>query len=97
MIQPWMSNRQTLPTPSARSSANDTHVLTGGGACPRGRKRSPPEPSSGPPAAESSRRHQHPHDLQSQQFPSSFHKAAGLNRHSHYTRGLKAALVASVE
>jgi hypothetical protein len=87
-----MPESQTLPTPNPRRSANNTPVLIGGGACPRGRKRSAPEPSSGPPAAESPTRHQHPHDLQPQQLPSGFHKAAGLNRQSHHTRGLKASL-----
>ena len=46
----------------------------------------------GPPAAENSLRHQRPHDLQPEQLPSGFHKAAGLKRLSHHTRGLKAAL-----
>jgi len=134
VIQPWILNNQTLPTPNPRRSAGNTPVLLSVarcwrrddvesvdlaictartdrhselrrkryraqsakkvGACPRDRKRTPPEPSPGPPTAESSTRHQHPHDLQPQQLPSGFHKAAGFNRHSHHTRGLKAALAA---
>ena len=43
VIQPWISKNQTLPTPSHRRSVNSTPVPPGGGACPRGRKRSPPE------------------------------------------------------
>jgi hypothetical protein len=71
-----------------------TQSTKDGGACPRGLKRTPPEPSSGPPGAERPTRRQHPHDLQPQQFPTGFHKAAGLNRHSQHARGLKAALAA---
>ena len=42
--------------------------------------------------ASAPRRNQALAHLQPQQLPSGFHKAAGLNRQSHYTRGLKAPL-----
>ena len=80
VIQPWISNKKTLPTPSARRSAHNTPVLL------NGEGRAPSQPPANPAGTKTwaacSREHsnqQSPHDLQPEQLPSGFHKAAALH------------------
>ena len=76
MIQPWISNKKTLPTPSARRSAHNTPVLL------NGEGRAPSQPPANPAGTKTwaacSREHsnqQSPHDLQPEQLLRRFHKA----------------------
>jgi hypothetical protein len=76
VIQPWMSNNQTLPTPSARRSTHNTPVLL------NGEGRAPSQPPANPAGTKTwaacSREHsnqQSPHDLQPEQLLRRFHKA----------------------
>ena len=80
VIQPWISNKKTLPTPSARRSAHNTPVLFNGEGRPPSQP--PANPARTKTWAACSREHsnqQSPHDLQPEQLPSGFHKAAGLH------------------
>ena len=80
MIQPWISNKKTLPTPSARRSAHNTPVLLNGeGKAP---SQPPANPAGTKTWASCSREHssqQSPHDLQPEQLLSRFPEAAGLH------------------
>ena len=76
VIQPWISNKKTLPTPSARRSTHNTPVLLNGEA------RAPSQPPANPAGTKTwaacSREHsnqQSPHDLQPEQLLRRFHKA----------------------
>ena len=80
VIQPWISNKKTLPTPSARRSTHNTPVLL------NGEGRAPSQPPANPAGTKTwaacSREHskqQSPHVLQPEQLPSGFHEAAALH------------------
>ena len=95
MIQPWMSNTKTLPTPDPRRSVNNTPVLLNRARCwRRDDVESDDLAIRQPVQIDAARRNQALARLQPEPLPSGFHKAAGLNRHSNHTRGLKAALAA---
>ena len=67
VIQPWMSNNQTLPTPNARRSSNGTRVPAARQARrspPQIRKQLQPRSGPGPCTANNPQPHQAPHDLQ---------------------------------
>ena len=75
-IQPWISNKKTLPTPSARRSTHNTPVLL------NGEGRAPSQPPANPAGTKTwaacSREHsnqQSPHDLQPEQLLRRSHKA----------------------
>ena len=80
VIQPWISNKKTLPTPNARRSTHNTPVLL------NGEGRAPSQPPANPAGTKTwaacSREHsnqQSPHDLQPEQLPSGFDKAPALH------------------
>ena len=87
VIQPWISNKKTLPTPSARRSAHNTLVLLSEEG------RAPSQPPANPAGTKTwaacSRGHsnqQSPHDLQPEQLLRRFHEAAGLHPLNPTTR-----------
>ena len=80
VIQPWISNKKTLPTPSARRSTYNTPVLL------NGEGRAPSQPPANPAGTKTwaacSREHsnqQSPHVLQPEQLLRRFNEAAGLH------------------
>jgi hypothetical protein len=76
VIQPWISNKKTLPTPRTRRSAHNTLVLL------NGEGRAPSQPPENPAGTKTwaawSREHsnqQSPHGLQPEQLLRRFHRA----------------------